>query len=107
MAEKQHMLIGSSGPVDPQVGYVDGYVFGDRLLEGVRFKIELVTNAEGLKELVCKQTHPDDQSYLNDHGSQKRINEWYQQALEHAIENECQTEDGEDDLTWEEYWGPQ
>jgi KaiC/GvpD/RAD55 family RecA-like ATPase len=32
-------LMGEDGPVDPQVGYVDGYLLEERLLEGVLFRI--------------------------------------------------------------------
>lgn len=46
-------------------GYVDGYSFGDRLLEGVRFKVGTRATADGEVELVCKDVHPDDRDYVS------------------------------------------
>lgn len=70
-----------------QEAYFDGYSFGDRLLEGVMFKAELLP--DGYLEV---STAPRSASYM------KKLNEkeWLDMALDHAINNDifCENEKG-------------
>lgn len=61
------------------VAYFDGYSFGDRLLEGVIFKAELLP--DGFLEV---STAPRSASYM------KSLNEnkWLEEALAFAIQND-------------------
>lgn len=62
-----------------QEAYFDGYSFGDRLLEGVMFKAELLP--DGYLEV---STAPGSVTYM------KNLNEkkWLDEALKHAIDND-------------------
>lgn len=95
-------LRSSDGDIHPeQVAYVDGYGIAERLLEGVRFKVEVKTNEEGLSELVCNGVHPDDESYMVKFSKAQR-EDWEQQAVEQMtqLDHEATAEDGT-----EVYWG--
>jgi hypothetical protein len=83
--------------VDPQVGYVDGYHFGDRLLEGVMFEITLDEN----RELQCKGVVNSAQSYVKKF-SKKQMTEWCKSAVEMALEDSLVTLDGRRDLIADE-----
>lgn len=63
-----------------QVAYVDGYLFGDRLLEGVRFKVEVVEVA-GESRLVCVGVHTEDEEYISQF-SDANIKQWRQDAVD-------------------------
>lgn len=61
------------------VAYFDGYSFGDRLLEGVIFKAELLP--DGFLEV---STAPKSVSYMEDLNEKK----WIEAALKYAIQND-------------------
>jgi len=90
-------LMGEAGPVDPQVGYVDGYAIAERLLEGVLFRIE---PSEDGSTLVCTGT-PGFDRYMDKFSADQKA-EWYKQAAERALTDECQNETCTEDLYWEE-----
>lgn len=91
-------LVGEDGPVEPQVGFIDGYVLAERLLEGVLFRIE---PSEDGTTLICKGFEPEFASYMRKF-SKEQLAEWYERAAERAITDECQNRAGTDDLYWEE-----
>jgi hypothetical protein len=74
-----------NGPITPQVAYVDGYSFGDRLLEGVMFEIAVLPNQEGLLELVCNRVDPSCRDYMSQFDT-KKVAWWCERALECALE---------------------
>lgn len=80
-------------PIDPQIGYVDGYSFADTLLEGVMFAIVVEDG-----ELVCKGPNADYNEYMKKFVPEQ-IEKWNKQALETAIEmKELHSVDGKTDL---------
>jgi hypothetical protein len=82
-------------PVNPQVGYVDGYLFADRLLEGVKFKITLDENGEP----ICDGVDESHRAYCEKF-SEMQIQAWAIGALEMI---DCMTtKDGQIDLLIEE-----
>lgn len=62
-----------------QAAYFQGYSFGDRLLEGVWFKAELLAN--GLLEV---STAKDSYSYMQNLNEDK----WLAEALKYALRND-------------------
>lgn len=90
-------LMGENGPADPQVGYIDGYLLEERLLEGVLFRI--VPSDDGEK-LICTGT-PGFDRYMDKFSNEQKT-KWYERAAEHAMRDECQDEGCTEDLYWEE-----
>ena len=73
-------------------GYVDGYSFGDRLLEGVIFKIYV-----DQKGKLRAQVHPDSAKYFSKLNTKK----WLKEAVEFAKCNDLfqsDPEENEDDV---------
>lgn len=79
-------------PVDPQVGYVDGYVFADRILEDVLFEIKL----DETGEVICTGVVPSAQDYCKQF-SKKQMTEWRAEAVQ-AAEDSLTTLAGDRDL---------
>jgi predicted urease superfamily metal-dependent hydrolase len=75
-----------------KVAWVDGYGFGDRELEGVRFKVENIDGA-----LICTGVHPADEAYLSKYSTQQR-KKWFFDAVEQMIsyDADAKAEDGTD-----------
>lgn len=80
-------------PVD--AGYVDGYLFADRLLEGVMFEITLDDNGEP----QCNGVVESDREYC-DRFSDDQMSEWCRDALDYI--DTMTTLDGGTDLFLEE-----
>ena len=74
--------------------YVDGYALEERLLEGVRFKIEVKALGLGY-QLVCNGVHPEDKDYMLKF-SKKQLAEWYLEAVRYMTDGggDATTEDG-------------
>lgn len=97
MTDEVYALRYDDGDIHPeQVAYVDGYGIAERLLEGIRFKVEIVSG-----ELVCTGVHPDDESYMAKFSDKQRA-EWKDAAVK------CLT-DYDQDATAEDganvHWG--
>jgi hypothetical protein len=74
------------------VGYVDGYLIAERLLEGVRFEITIHED-DGV---ICAGVHADDATYCSKF-SHSQMNGWCAEAIEHA-EDSLTSFDGKRDL---------
>jgi hypothetical protein len=85
-------------PIDPQIGYVDGYTAAERLLEGVLFEITIdpATNLA-----TCLGVREEDKDYCKKF-SAEQMQEWCTDCLYAADDSMCD-ESGEIDLTIEEY----
>lgn len=79
-------------PVDPQVGYIDGYNIADRLLEGVMFKIAIKDG-----EVVCEGVAPGDREYCEKF-SDKQMKAWCDEAVKLAHDDVMTSFDGSRDL---------
>ena len=64
-----------SHPVDHL--FIDGYSFGDRLLEGVMFKLSVVVEGELTAQCQDKYSKGIDWNY------------WEKVCVEHALEDDC------------------
>lgn len=82
--------------VEPQAGYVDGYSFGDRLLEGVMFEITIVDG-----EAKCLGVVESAKAYCAKF-SKKQMAEWCAEAVELAVEDYLTSLDGQTDLMVED-----
>lgn len=87
-------LMGEFGPADPQVGFIDGYHMGERLLEGVLFRIEPSLDNS---TLVCMNYEPEFADYMKKF-SKEQIQKWCDQAAAIALRDECQNRDNTEDL---------
>jgi hypothetical protein len=70
---------GSEEPVTADAAYIDGYHFGDRLLEGVMFEIKLCYDGTPL----CTGVRDSDQAYMEKF-SMKQMLEWTRDAVNYA-----------------------
>lgn len=84
------VIMTDAGPVD--VAYLDGYGFGDRMLEGVLFKIIIL---EG--KINCPGVHEKHQRYA-DAFTLEQVAKWQIDAEKNCeqLGDNLQTEDGED-----------
>jgi hypothetical protein len=80
-------------PVEPQIGYVDGYLFGERLLEGVMFAIMIDGPTQ---EVRCTGVAATQQDYMRKF-SKAMIEQWKRLA-EEAAEDSLTSLDGKRDL---------
>lgn len=62
-----------------EVAYVDGYSFGDTLLEGVLFEVRVKND-----QLVCEAHHESADTYLKRFNS-AQVKDWYADALRVAV----------------------
>ena len=72
----------TTAAIPENIFLIDGYDFGDRLLEGIMFEIEFSANGK----IVSVKTDPDAEAYLDDLNKKK----WLKAAKVHAkslIEN--------------------
>lgn len=83
-------IMTENGPVDEAL--LDGYGFGDRLLEGVMFRIQIKDGA-----INCPGVHAKSQRYA-DSFTLAQVAEWQVQAEEHcrSLGDDLVTQDGED-----------
>ncbi len=70
-------LMSNDGEI--KVALLDGYRFGDRLLERVMFQIEIWAG-----EVICAGVKQDCETYLNGFVKSQR-EQWYKDACEYAI----------------------
>ncbi len=78
----------TKGQVDSAI--IDGYTFGDRLLEGVKFIITI-----DKKGKFHAEVHPEDKSYMEDFNEKK----WLKRAVEYVEDDR----DGFEDDVWIEW----
>lgn len=80
--------------VEIDYAYVDGYGLEERLLEGVRFKVERMALGTGF-HLVCNGVHPDDNAYMLKFNKQQKA-AWCREAVKWLTENDgdATAEDG-------------
>lgn len=96
-------LRSDDGDIHPdQMCYVNGYGIEERYLEDVRFKVEIITNSEGLPELICNGVHPEDEGYMQKFSDKQRAI-WNEAAIECLTEYDADgtAEDGTN-LHWGE-----
>lgn len=90
-------LRADDGDIHPeQIAYVDGYGIAERLLEGVRFKVEAHRQVfGGAPVLKCNGVHPDDEAYMAKFSSAQRA-EWNAEAVKWLTDNDgdATAEDG-------------
>lgn len=77
MGYKLYGFINETQAREVDVLYLDGYNFGDRLLEGVIFQIRVAPGGDNLAVSVDGQ----DEKYLKDLNSRKWLNEAREYAL--------------------------
>lgn len=84
------ILMTDNGPVAE--GLLDGYSIGDRLLEGVMFRILIVNN-----EITCPGVVADHEDYMVQFSTEQRA-KWNESAVESCIQwgDNLRTADGED-----------
>lgn len=82
-------------PVYPQIGYVDGYTFGDTLLEGCMFEIAIQDGKP-----ICENVASQDDEWISQF-STKQIESWCKEALE-AAQDSMTDLSGMVDLEFEE-----
>lgn len=83
-------IMTDSGPVDEAL--LDGYGFGDRLLEGVMFRITIKDGA-----INCPGVHAKSQRYA-DSFTLEQVAQWQVDAEEHcrSLGDDLETESGEE-----------
>lgn len=89
------MIVGDNGPVEPQIGYYDGYGVAERLLEGVRFRFQAINN-----ELIWTGFHSADMDYMRQFAD-RQVEDWASEALNSILDGfEMQSADGKINLYW-------
>lgn len=91
---------GDMQPLDPQVAYFDGYGIEERLLEGVKFKVERVPLGRAF-QLVCNGVHESHQDYMRKF-SKSQMRTWCAEVVRQIEDGmEMTNLEGTEDYYWD------